>query len=381
MKNYFKYLCLFVFSLISATTMTACGSDDEGGNDRKPNVTATPASVNVDGMKTATADVQISAEAEWAAYSDDEWISVSPENSTQRNATITITASKNPTTEPRTGHVYVSTATSRAEIVVNQSAGDGVPEEGAIICPIPGYKLVWHDEFDKGSSLNATDWRHEVKGHHWVNNELQNYVNETSPEGAWVTRIKDGNLQIRAFKEGNNVYSGRVYARDKQGWKYGYVEAKIKLPSGKGTWPAFWMMPVNFKSWPHDGEIDIMEEVGYHKDFVSSSLHADGHVHSNGTQVTKEVYCKGAEGEFHVYGMEWTATYFQFYVDGQKTLYYKNPELAAGYSHPRGYDWPYDAPFYVILNLAWGGDWGGYLGIDEKALPTTMEIDYVRVFQ
>ena len=208
----------------------------------------------------------------------------------------------------------------------------------------------------------------------WVNHELQNYVNHKTPEGRLVTEIRDGKLRITALKENGKIYSGRVYAKDKQGWKYGYIEASIKLPKGKGTWPAFWMMPVNFHSWPADGEIDIMEEVGYHPDYVSSSLHANAHVHSNGTQVTHEMYCKGAEGEFHTYAIEWTAQNITTYVDGKVQLSYNNRGLGRD-------DWPYDDPFYVIFNLAWGGDWGGAQGVDESALPVTMEVDYVRVFQ
>ena len=237
-----------------------------------------------------------------------------------------------------------------------------------------GYTLVWQDEFNEGTSLDPAKWTHEVKNAGWVNNEKQNYVANKSPKGQKVTELVDGALHINCFKEDGKVYSGRVYGNVKTGWKYGYVEASINLPSGKGTWPAFWMMPVHFTSWPADGEIDIMEEVGYHRDYVSSSLHATGHVHSNNTQVTKEVYCKGAEGEYHTYGMEWTPDYFQFYVDGKKTLYYKNPGTGK-------VDWPYDAPFYVIFNLAWGGDWGGSQGVDESKLPVTMKVDYVRVFQ
>jgi len=237
-----------------------------------------------------------------------------------------------------------------------------------------GYELVWHDEFNEGTVPDTKYWTHEVKSAGWVNNELQTYVSGKSPKGERVTEIVDGNLHINCFKEDGKIYSGRIYGNVTTGWQYGYVEASICLPSGKGTWPAFWMMPVHFTSWPADGEIDIMEEVGYHKDYVSSSLHATGHVHSNNTQVTKEVYCKGAEGEFHTYGMEWTPDYFQFYVDGNKTLYYKNPGTGK-------VDWPYDAPFYVILNLAWGGSWGGAQGVNESALPVTMKVDYVRVFQ
>lgn len=117
-----------------------------------------------------------------------------------------------------------------------------------------------------------------------------------------------------------------------------------------------------------------MEEVGNHPDYVSSSLHALGHYHANNTQITKEILCPGAEDDFHVYACEWTEKYFQFYVDGQKTLYYENDGKGE-------FNWPYDQPFYVILNLAWGGDWGGAWGVDESDLPATMQVDYVRVFQ
>lgn len=239
--------------------------------------------------------------------------------------------------------------------------------------PIPSYELVWQDEFDKGTELSS-DWVHEVKDAGWVNHELQTYINHKSPEGKLVTEISDGKLLIHCFKEGDKIYSGRVYAKRNTGWQYGYFEASIKLPKGKGTWPAFWMMPVHFTAWPDDGEIDIMEEVGLRPDYVSSTLHAKGHYHVEKTQVNQELFCPGAEGEFHTYGVEWTPAYFQFYVDGKETLRYANPGTGKR-------DWPYDAPFYLILNLAWGGDWGGYLGVDETALPLTMEVEYVRVFQ
>lgn len=318
--------------------------------------------------------VTVKAYGEWTATASDAWLTAQHTDA----STLTVTATPNSDSAPREGSVTVTCGEESVKITVRQN---GTDDRNIAEPPVAGYHLVWNDEFATDGSLDVKNWRHEVKGDHWVNNELQNYVNEKSPSGKRVTEVIDGKLHINCFKENGKIYSGRVYGNSGTGWKYGYVEARIKLPSGKGTWPAFWMMPVHFTGWPKDGEIDIMEEVGYHKDFVSSSLHADGHVHSKGTQVTKEVYCKGAEGEFHVYGMEWTPEYFQFYVDGQKTLYYKNPELAAGYPHPKGYDWPYDAPFYVILNLAWGGDWGGSQGVDDSKLPVSMEVDYVRVFQ
>lgn len=361
--------------LSSAAFVSACGDDEPAAPVIDNNISVNPATVKLDGLQEeSSAQVSIGISKDWRAYSDEDWITITPDNGGSSDKTITITAKKNPTTEARTGIVYVSSGASRAEITVEQSAGDGTGGEGAITCPFEGYKLVWNDEFEKPGNLNSADWTHEVKNAYWVNNELQNYVKETTPEGNWVTRVAGGKLQIRALKENGKVYSGRVYAKVKQGWKYGYIEASIKLPKGRGTWPAFWMMPVNFRSWPADGEIDIMEEVGAHANYVSSSLHANAHVHSNGTQVTHEMLCKGAEDSFHTYAIKWTGKNITTYVDGQVQLSYDNKGKGRD-------DWPYDDPFYIIFNLAWGGDWGGYMGVDESALPTTMEVDYVRVFQ
>ena len=133
-----------------------------------------------------------------------------------------------------------------------------------------GYSLVWNDEFDTGNELNSEYWTHEVKNAGWVNHELQNYVNHITPGGSYVTELRDGKLRITCLKEDGKIYSARVYAKLREGWTYGYIEASIKLPKGKGTWPAFWMMPVNFTAWPDDGEIDIMEEVGYHPNYRAS---------------------------------------------------------------------------------------------------------------
>ena len=313
--------------------------------------------------KGETIDVEVTSSSEWTATASDSWIT------TKKNgSTLSITTSANDAQKERTGKVTVHTAVESKEISVVQASA----EDREIVAP-DGYRLVWHDEFSEGTTLNS-DWTHEVQNSGWVNHELQNYRNGTA-DGKRVTELVDGRLHINCFKGSDGkIYSGRVYAKVKQGWTYGYIEASIKLPKGKGTWPAFWMMPVNFRSWPADGEIDIMEEVGYHPDYVSSSLHANAHVHSNGTQVTHEMYCKGAEGEFHKYAIEWTHEKITTFVDGKVQLTYANRNLGRD-------DWPYDDPFYVILNLAWGGDWGGAQGVDESKLPVTMEVDYVRVFQ
>ena len=253
-----------------------------------------------------------------------------------------------------------------------------------------GYELVWSDEFDSNTlttKWNPMDW---AAGN--VNNELQTYKPGsqaiTAANGATMhtAEINNGILTINCFKgQDGKVYSARMDSHDATGkhdgyaaWRYGYMEARIKLPKGTGTWPAFWMMPegVNWsdEGWPTCGEIDIMEEVGADPNMIVCSLHADGHVHSNNTQVSASKYTEGAEGGWVTYAMLWDKDNISMYANGQRILSYNN-------DHNGIRNWPYDRPFYIILNLAWGGDWGGYKGVDESALPAKMEVDYVRVYQ
>ena len=360
-----------IHTLLFAFAVALFGGCGGSGDEPKPagTITVSQESISVPATGgTYTVNVTTTGK-EWGAYADKDFVTLDAQNTTSQSGSLKVIVAANPTTDARTADVTIMSGAARKTITVSQEAA----EQAAYYAP-DGYSLVWHDEFDKGSELNADDWVHEVQNSGWVNHELQNYVNHKTPEGKFVTEVRNGHLRITALKENGKIYSGRVYAKRATGWKYGYIEASIKLPKGKGTWPAFWMMPVNFRSWPADGEIDIMEEVGYHPDYVSSSLHANAHVHSNGTQVTHEMYCKGAEGEFHTYAIEWTAQNITTYVDGKVQLSYDNRGLGRD-------DWPYDDPFYVIFNLAWGGDWGGAQGVDENALPVTMEVDYVRVFQ
>lgn len=239
-----------------------------------------------------------------------------------------------------------------------------------------GYKLVWADEFD-GNSVDAAKWTFEDWRPGRVNHELQRYVAGGELDGKKTASIKDGKLVITAQEHNGQVISARMNSAE--AWQYGYVEARIKLPKGKGTWPAFWMMPRDqHRGWPACGEIDILEEVGYNANYTSSSIHCKSYYHVINTQKTQERLTPGAEGEFHTYALEWTPDGIFMYVDGvhdESTLTFLNDG--------EGNDdtWPFNKPFYVILNLAWGGDWGGREGVDASALPLSMEVDYVRVYQ
>lgn len=259
-----------------------------------------------------------------------------------------------------------------------------------------GYELVWFDEFDDPATLKKDSKDRKWEGMDWaagnVNHELQTYKKPgdffTTKDGGTQTpaEIKDGKLIIHCFKgQDGKIYSGRLDSHAEGGnhsgyaaWRYGYMEARIKLPSGKGTWPAYWMMPegVNWsdETWPTCGEIDIMEEVGNDPNVCVSSLHAIGHYHANNTQVSGRKPIDNMEGGWVTYALLWDNNSMAMYANGQRILTYDN-------DHDGYVNWPYDRPYYITLNLAWGGDWGGAQGVDESKLPLDMEVDYVRVYQ
>ncbi len=320
--------------------------------------------------EAATVEIAVSGPADWTATASEAWITTS-----KGNGTLTVSLAANSGGE-RKGTVTLTAADETVEIAVTQFAsGDAIETPD-------GYELVWHDEFNSGTSLGS-DWTHEKQAAGWVNNELQTYASGTK-DGINITEIKDGHLNINCFKGSDGkIYSGRVYAKVNTGWKYGYFEARIKLPSGKGTWPAFWMMPVNndwsSNPWPMCGEIDIMEEVGVVPNEVSSSIHTQDYNHTKNTQKTHAMTISKAEGEYHIYALEWTEDAITTYVDGKVQLSVEKSKI--GSSHNQ---WPFHYEFYPILNLAFGGSWGGMNGVDYSILNNggiTMEVDYLRVFQ
>lgn len=235
--------------------------------------------------------------------------------------------------------------------------------------------LVWSDEFNY-TGLPASDkWGYDVGGHGWGNNELQYYTN-ARPENA---RVENGNLIVEARKEqyeGSEYTSARLVSRFKGDWRYGRIEAYAKLPSGRGTWPAIWMLPTNwvYGDWPKSGEIDIMEYVGYDPGVVHGSIHTEAYNHVLGTQKTATFSVPDAETAFHLYALEWTAEKIDIYVDNNKYFTFTN-------EHKDYKTWPFDQLFHLILNIAVGGNWGGAQGVDPNIWPQKMYVDYVRVYQ
>lgn len=332
--------------------------------------TSSVKSITMGGQESSTS-FTVTSNAEWTLSTDAAWLTLTPARGGKGDTAVEVKAQANDGTEARETRIILACGDEKTEIPVSQlSDAVNTPE---------GYTLVWSDEFNSGP-VPGSDWTIEnwAPGH--VNNELQTYTSK-EVDGKRTLEVKDGFLYINCFKgTDGKVYSGRMNARPNTGWLYGYFEARINLPKGKGTWPAFWMMPSNVdwnnNPWPYCGEIDIMEEVGANPNYVSSSLHTGNYNHTKGTQKTHEMYCKDAEGEFHTYAVEWTEDAITTYVDGKVQL--SATKAAMGADHD---SWPFHYAFYPILNLAWGGDWGGYKGVDENALPVSMIVDYVRIFQ
>lgn len=254
---------------------------------------------------------------------------------------------------------------------------DGHSDGKQISASEDSYQLVWSDEFDYSGLPDSSKWLYDTEGNDfgWGNNEAQ-YYTEGNEKNAFV---KDGILSIVAYRENfkdKEFTSARLVSN--ADWQYGKVEVKAKIPDGRGTWSAIWMMPGGwtFKdgNWPDIGEIDIMEHVGHDLGVVHASAHSKDYQWQTKTQQTATINIPDVNTTFHSYIMEWTPEVMKTYVDDSLYFIYQNEGLGES-------KWPYDKPFYLILNLAVGGAWGSLQGIDKDAFPQTMEVDYVRIYQ
>jgi beta-glucanase (GH16 family) len=233
---------------------------------------------------------------------------------------------------------------------------------------------VWSDEFDYEGLPDPAKWGYDIGGGGWGNNELQYYTNAEAN-----ANVSDGILTITAIRESyeNKDYtSARLVTRNKGDLLYGRVEVKAKIPAGRGTWPAIWMLPTDWEygEWPKSGEIDIMEHVGYNPDVIHMSTHCEAYywVLNNQKTATKKV--PGAMTGFHLYRIDWTPYAIRGYIDDLLVF--------TSYNEGKGPAvWPFDKRFHLILNIAVGGNWGGQQGVDDSGFPATMEIDYVRFFK
>ncbi|HEX6637911.1 MAG TPA: glycoside hydrolase family 16 protein [Steroidobacteraceae bacterium] len=242
--------------------------------------------------------------------------------------------------------------------------------------------MVWSDEFDTPGLPDTGKWDYDIDRNSagWYNNELQYYANARLEN----SRVENGNLVLTARREdlttlpdwgGQHYSSARLLTRGKATWTYGFIEIRAKLPCGRGTWPALWMLSAPPQTtWPDDGEIDIMEHVGFDPGVVHGTMHTAAYNHTRNNSRTATTTVADACTAFHKYQLTWTANQIKVGVDDRNYYQYSN-------DHSGNAEWPFDSPQYLILNVAVGGDWGGQMGVDDSIFPVQMEVDYVRVYQ
>lgn len=234
----------------------------------------------------------------------------------------------------------------------------------------PSSELYWAEEFD-GAELSPEYWNFKVgdgcpENCGWGNDESQIYTSSNH-------RIEDGNLIITAAKTDSAYTSTRITTQGKMEFQYGRLEARAKLPTGQGVWPAIWLLGSNIGEvgWPLCGEIDILEYVGKEPGRVFTTLHTQD---SYGNSVnTRKTPIEGIEEGYHIYEMEWDPNQIQFFVDGTLVYTFAPEERTEEI-------WPFDQPFYLIINMAIGGKFGGP-EIDDSIFPQEFAIDYVRIYK
>ncbi len=251
----------------------------------------------------------------------------------------------------------------------------GKDKDGNEVLKKDGLTCVWQDEFDYTGVPDVSKWKYQT-GHGkdgWGNHELQNYTDNSTTADTAI--VKDGVLTIKAYDDGSGWKSARL--NTKASWKYGYIEARLKVTDRAGAWPAFWMMPQNsvYGGWPNSGEIEIMENApgtcGDHR--VFSTLHAKGHFGGNGKGIGASVYDEKFSSEWHTFGVRWTENKITAYYDDVAMESYENDGTKD--------NWPYDQDFYIILNLAIGGDLGHTPDVYKLKGQAEFLVDYVRVYQ
>lgn len=234
----------------------------------------------------------------------------------------------------------------------------------------PGYSLKWSDEFD-GDILDKNSWNYETGANGWGNNELENYTSNSN--NSFISNHKY--LVIEARKDGNDYTSARVQTMGKKEFTYGRVDIRAKLPKGQGVWPALWMLGSNIGTtpWPACGEIDIMELLGHEPNKVYGTMHW-GNAGEGSTHIGDDYSLPNGNfsEKFHVFSLVWDSTKIEWLVDDQKYFTGTKEQVNGNY--------PFDKPFFFILNVAVGGNWPGNPDAN-TTFPQRMIVDYIRVFQ
>lgn len=367
--RYFELLAV-AFSLV----ITAAACDSSGGS--PPEETPPPTASFTVEPQSPTVGQEVTFDA--SGSSDDESVASYAwrfsDGSTQEGQTITRTFDESLANQYGEDDRYSVTLT-----VTDDGGATNKTSKPVIVRPTSreiNWEQVWGDEFDGQGLPDGSKWTYETGGDGWGNQEQQFYTREDTDNA----RVENGTLIIEARKEsvqGSAYTSARLNSRES--WTYGRVEVRAKVPAGRGTWPAIWMLADNDtygdQYWPDNGEIDIMEHVGYDEGVIHGTIHTKAFNHIEGTDKGSSRTIPTATSEFHTYALEWTPGEIRVSVDGQTYFTFQNRE-------PYNWqEWPFDQPFHLLLNVAVGGTWGGAEGIDDSVFPERMVLDYVRVYK
>ena len=345
-----KYILM---GLVLSFCIASCSKSNSGGGSTSSSSTA-PSNVSVTAVATtdSSGNATITVKATNASsyiidYGDD---SVKAINS----STISLT------------HKYPATGTYTINVTANSNSGLTATGSASVVIA-KKLTLLWSDEFNIDGPPNPANWSYNLGNNNgWGNNELENYT--SNAENAYV---QGGYLNITAIKENSNGFaysSARIVTENKVAFKYGTVLMRAMLPTGGGTWPALWMLGADYATnpWPACGEMDIMEEIGNNPGVIYGTLHYPGHSGANGNGATTKTTSPNTT--FHVYGLQWSPLQVQITVDG---VVYQTVQNNSSL--------PFNANFFFIFNVAMGGDFGGT--VDPNFTSSTMQVDYVRVYQ
>ena len=339
MKKYSVFFLISLFAMISS-----CSKSDAADNNVAPTGLTVAANVSTDN----SGNVSFTAAATNAVTYDFDY----------GNGVFQTVASGIVT------YKYPASGTYTVNVIAKSSSGQTISKSVQVTVTVT-LSLIWSDEFNTNGAPDPAKWGYDLGAGGWGNSELQYYTSR--PENAVV---QGGVLKINAIKEnysGSAYTSARLLSKGKFSFKYGKVEASAKLPAGVGTWPAIWMLGNNISNagWPACGEIDIMEHRGSELNKIFGTFHYPGHSGGNADGSTRMI--SNASTEFHKYSLEWSATVIKIYVDEQ--LVHSIANTAA---------LPFNQDFFLILNQAMGGTFGG--PVDPAFTNASMEIDYIRVY-
>jgi beta-glucanase (GH16 family) len=259
-------------------------------------------------------------------------------------------------------------APSKTSLLLPPSSVAGVRARSAT-------KLVWSDEFDYSGHPDGSKWFFNVGGGGWGNDELEYYTHDRLENANVVSGLLNITARHESYK-GSEYTSARLLS--KRSWKYGRFEVRAKMPGGRGTWPAIWLYPLTsaYGQDPKSGEIDIVENVGYAPLMAYPTIHVE-HYDAIKNPINGRKRIATIDSAFHTYALEWTASGMDIFYDDAQVLGY---HPTASQLKDSRY-WPYNREFFLILNVAVGGNWGGLHGVEAGAFPRTMQVDYVRVYQ